>query len=173
KFAVAPKPLTPAVRKGVEYLVRQQQEDGGWNQGGGWRIGNAGGGRVEGKAVEDPSDVGNTCFALLALIRSGSTPVEGQYKDAVAKGLKFILARVEKADKDSLFVTDVKGTQLQSKIGPYVDTFLVNLVLAELKGKAGPDERRLVAALEKTMTKIVKHQAADGNFTGNGGWAPT
>src|SRR5581483_1242547 len=50
--------------------------------------------------------------------------------------------------------------------------FLVNLVLAELKGKAGADEARLVAALEKTMTKIVKHQTADGGFAGNGGWAP-
>ena len=85
------------------------------------------------------------------------------------KGLKFILTRVEKADKDSLYVTDVRGTQLQSKIGPYVDTFLVNLVLAELKGKAGDDEGRLTACLEKTMTKIVKHQTADGGFAGNGG----
>src|SRR5439155_19373248 len=116
--------------------------------------------------------VGNTCFALLALIRAGSTPTAGDHKDAVRKGLKFILTRVEKADKDSLYVTDVRGTQLQSKIGPYVDTFLVNLVLAELRGKAGADESRLVAALEKTMTKIVRHQTAEGGFAGNGGWAP-
>ena len=66
---------------------------------------------------------------LLALFRAGNTPTSGEYKDAVAKELKFILTKVEKADKDSLYVTDVRGTQLQSKIGPYVDTFLVNLVL--------------------------------------------
>jgi hypothetical protein len=174
KTAVTPKPLSPAVRKGLEYLVKRQQEDGGWNQGGGWRTAvNGQGGRVEGKQVEDPSDVGNTCFALLALFRAGSTPTAGEYKDAVARGLKFVLARVEKADKDSLYVTDVRNTQLQSKIGPYVDTFLANLVLAEMKGKAGPDEPRLAAALEKTMTKIVKHQTAEGGFAGNAGWAPT
>src|SRR5262249_14443066 len=115
----------------------------------------------------------NTCFALLALIRAGSTPAEGDHRAAVQKGLRYILGRVEKADKDSLYVTDVRGTQLQSKIGPYVDTFLVNLVLAELKGKAGADEARLVAALEKTMTKIVRHQTADGGFANNAGWAPT
>jgi uncharacterized protein YidB (DUF937 family) len=174
KFAVTPKPLSPAVKKGLEYLVKNQQEDGGWNQGGGWRTAVSGqGGRVEGKNVEDPSDVGNTCFALLALIRAGHTPTEGEYKGAVAKGLKFILTRVEKADKDSLYVTDVRNTQLQSKIGPYVDTFLVNLTLAELKGKAGADEQRLIGALEKTMNKIVKHQTAEGGFAGNAGWAPT
>ncbi|MDB5305920.1 MAG: hypothetical protein JWO38_122 [Gemmataceae bacterium] len=174
KTAVAAKPLSPTVKKGLEYLVKNQQEDGGWNQGGGWRTAVSGqGGRVEGANVEDPSDVGNTCFALLALFRAGNTPTEGEYKEPVAKGLKFILTRVEKADKDSLYVTDVRNTQLQSKIGPYVDTFLVNLVLAEMKGKAGSEEKRLTTALEKTMNKIVKHQTAEGGFANNGGWAPT
>ena len=174
KTAVTPKPLSPGVKAALAYLVKNQQDDGGWNQGGGWRTNAQGGGaRVEGKAVEDPSDVGNTCFALLALFRAGSTPAAGEYKDAVAKGLKFVLTKVEKADKDTLYVTDVRNTQLQSKIGPYADTFLVNLVLAEMKGQAGPDEKRLTAALEKTMNKIVKHQTAEGGFANNGGWAPT
>ena len=82
------------------------------------------------------------------------------------------MARIEKADTDSLYVTDVRNTQLQSKIGPYVDTFLANLLLAELKDKAGEQNKSLVAALDKTMKKIVKHQGADGNFAGNAGWAP-
>ena len=98
---------------------------------------------------------------------------EGEYKENVKKGLAFVILKVEKADKDSLYVTDVRNTQLQSKIGPYVDTFLVNLVLAEFRGKSGDQEKKLVVALEKTMTKIVRHQTADGGFAGNGGWAST
>ncbi|MBA4062307.1 MAG: hypothetical protein C0501_01110 [Isosphaera sp.] len=172
EFAVKPKELSPAVKKGLEYLVKGQQDDGGWNQGGGWRN-NTGGGRVEGKNVEDPSDIGNTCFVLLALLRAGNTATEGEYKDAVKKGLKFVITKVGKADTESLYVTDVRGTQLQSKIGNYVDTFLVNLVLAEYRGKSGDQEKELVAALEKTMTKIVRHQTADGGFAGNQGWATT
>lgn len=172
EFAVKPKDISDAVKKGLEYLVKGQQEDGGWNQGGGWRN-NTAGGRVEGKEVEDPSDLGNTCFALLALLRAGNTAADGPYKDAVKKGLKFVVAKVERADKDSLYVTDVKGTQLQSKIGQYVDTFMANLVLAEYRGKCGDQEKAVAAALEKTMTKIVKHQTADGGFAGNAGWAPT
>jgi hypothetical protein len=128
---------------------------------------------VEGNNVDDPSDVGNTCFVLLALVRAGSTATDGEYKDAVQKGLKFVINTVEKSNSDSLYVTDVRGTQLQSKIGQYVDTFLVNLTLAEFRGKAGDQEKKLMAALEKTMTKIVKHQTADGGFAGNNGWAPT
>ncbi|HEY2910178.1 MAG TPA: prenyltransferase/squalene oxidase repeat-containing protein, partial [Gemmataceae bacterium] len=97
KTAVDPKPLSDTVKKGIDYIVKQQQEDGGWNQGGGWRtaIGPNAGGRIEGKNVEDPSDVGNTCFALLALFRAGSTPTDGPHKANVVKGLKFILTRVE------------------------------------------------------------------------------
>jgi len=171
--AVTPRPLSEAVKRGLAYLVKNQQEDGGWNQGGGWRTAlNGQGGRVEGPKVEDPSDVGNTCITLLALIRAGSTPVAGEYAANVRKGLAFVLEKVEKADADTLYVTDVRNTQLQSKIGPYVDTFLANLVLAELKGKGGDLEKRLVAALDKTVAKIVKHQGKDGQFAGNGGWAP-
>ncbi len=173
KTAVPPRPLSDAVKKGLEWLVKSQQDDGGWSQGGGWRNQGPNGGRVEGKNVEDPSDVGNTCFALLALFRAGHTTTTGEYKDAVARGLRFVLARVERAETDTLYITDVRGTQLQGKIGPYVDTFLVNLVLAEMRGTAGPDEARLVAALTKTMNKIVRHQGADGGFANQGGWAPT
>ena len=43
----------------------------------------------------------------------------------------------------------------------------------EYRGKSGDQEKALVAALEKTMTKIVRHQTADGGFAGNAGWAPT
>lgn len=172
---VKPKPLSEQVKKGLAYLINQQHPDGGWGQGGGWRQDVKGGGRVEGPEVADPSDLGNTCIAVLALLRAGHTPKEGEYAKNVARAVDFILSRVEKADKDSLYVTDVRNTQLQSKIGPYVDTFLAQLVMAELKGKMPEpkSEKRLVAAFDKTMGKIAKHQKADGNFVNNEAWAST
>lgn len=172
---VKPKPLSDNVKKGLSYLVNQQHTDGGWGQGGGWRQADKGGGRVEGANVADPSDLGNTCIAVLALMRAGSTPKDGDYAKNIAKGVDFILSRIEKADKDTLYVTDVRNTQIQSKIGPFVDTFLAQLVMAELKNKM-PDEKsekRLLAAFDKTMTKIAKHQKADGNFEKNEAWAST
>jgi hypothetical protein len=167
-----PKPLGTEVTKGLAWLAAQQNPDGGWSQGGGWRTVEQGG-RVEGKEVADPSDVGNTAMACLAMIRAGNTPTTGPYAKQLTKGVEFIRNRVEKSDAGSLWVTDVKGTQLQSKIGTYVDTFLSAMVLAEMKGKM-PDadaEKRLVAALDKNIAKIEKNQGENGLIAGNAGWA--
>jgi hypothetical protein len=171
--AVKAKPLSAGVDKGLAYLVNQQHSSGGWNQGGGWRNDLKAGGRIEGANVADPPDVANTCIATLALLRAGHTPHDGKYANHVARAVDFICTNVEKADSKSLYVTDIRGTQVQGKIGPYVDTFLSSLVLAELKGKM-PDEKsekRLIAALNKTIGKIEDNQKADGTFAGNTGWA--
>lgn len=172
-LAVKAKPLTAAVEKGLAYLVNQQQESGGWGQGGGWRN-DVQKGRIDGGNVNDPPDVANTCIATLALLRAGHTPREGKYAKNVARAVDFICTNVEKADAKSLYVTAVRGTQVQGKIGPYVDTFLTSLVLAELKGQMPQEkgEKRLVAALNKTIGKIEDNQKADGTFVGNDGWAP-
>jgi hypothetical protein len=168
--AVTPKPLGESAKKGLEYLIKQQNANGGWGQGGGWRVGGQG---IDGVEGLDPPDVGDTSIAVLALVRSGSTPKDGKYAKEVAKGVEFICTHVEKSDSQSLYVTDIKGTQIQSKIGPYVDTFLVSMVLAELKGKMADEkgDKMLMAALGKTIAKIEKNQQADGTFAGNNGWA--
>jgi len=170
---VKPKPISPGVQKGLDYLIEMQDASGGWGQGGGWRQSGTGGGRVEGNDAKDRPDLGNTCIATLALIRAGNSPQEGPYAKNVARAVAFICDRVEGADKDSLYVTDVRDTQLQVKIGPYVDTFLAGLVLSELKGKMPADgsDKRLLAALDKTVSKIEKNQKSDGTFAGNNGWA--
>jgi hypothetical protein len=171
--AVEPKALSGDVQRGLEYLVSQQHKDGGWGQGGGWRQNLEGSGRVEGEQVVDPPDLGNTCIATLALVRAGNTPDKGPYAKNVARAVALICNYVERSDEDSLYATDVRDTQLQSKIGRYVDTFLAGLVLSELKGKMPADgsDKRLLAALDKTVRKIEKNQGADGNFAGNTGWA--
>jgi hypothetical protein len=169
---MAPKPLSNAVHKGFAYLIQQQQSGGGWCQGGGWRLGTDGG-RVEGPNVEDPADVANTCVATLALLRGGHTPREGEYTANVRRALDFVVASVERSDDKSLYVTDQRGTQVQHKIGEYVDTFLASMALAEARGQM-PDEAsegRLSAALDKVIAKIEGNQQADGTWSLSG-WAP-
>ena len=172
KCAVEPKPLSEAVKKGLTFLAKGQHSDGGWGQGGGWRTGAKNNGRVEGPNTADPSDIGDTCLALLAFFRAGHTATEGEYKDSVKKGLQFVFERVEKSDGKDLYVTDVRDTQVQSKIGPFADTFLATLMLSELKGHAGPDDARLAKCLDKALDKVAKNQKEDGTYAGNDGWAP-
>jgi hypothetical protein len=167
-----PKPLSDTVKRALDYLAKTQQTGGGWGQGGGWRT-DFRGMRVENVPGPEPADLGNTCIAVLALLRAGSTTTDGPYAKNVAKGSSFILGKVEKSDTRSIVITDVPGTQMHRKIGPFVDTFLTALVLAELRGKMADEkgEQRVTTALNKTVSKIEHNQRADGTFAGNVGWA--
>jgi len=169
---MTPKPISDAVKKGFAFLAGQQHPDGGWSQGGGWRTDREGK-RIDGLNVEDPADVANTCAATLALLRGGNTPREGEYTPQVTLALDFIVGSVERSTAESPYVTDLRGTQIQTKIGPLADTFLASLVLAEAKGFM-PDavsEARLSAALDKVIAKLERHQQANGTWAMDG-WAP-
>ena len=169
-----PKPITEQITKGLAYLAKIQNADGGWGQGGGWRVNTAGGsGRVTADKAEDRSDVGNTCITMMAILRSGSDFRTGSYAEHLRKGAEYIMKTVEAADEDSLFVTDVRDTQLQSKIGRYVDTFLAAQILSEMKGSMDTPEaeERRSKLLDKVVAKIGKNQQGDGAFAGNAGWA--
>ncbi len=166
--AVEPKPITPPVKKGLDWLVEHQLGDGGWGQGDESR--HMGGGA----GLRDKANVADTSVAALALIRSGSTPSTGPYKDAVAKAVRFVRSSVEASDSQSLDVSTIKGTRVQGKLGPNIDTFLASLLLAEVKDRmADPAENRTVeVALNKVLGKIKAHQKADGSWDNQAGWAP-
>jgi hypothetical protein len=165
--AVEPKALSANVRKGLGWLAEHQLASGGWGQGD--ESAQMGGGA----ALRDTPNVADTCIAALALIRSGSTPREGPYKDAIAKAVRFVRSQVEESDSQSLSVTRVQGTRVQQKLGPNIDTFLASMLLAEVKGRMPDDasENGVVAALDKVLDKIKRHQKDDGSFEGEG-WAP-
>ncbi len=166
--AVEPKPITPPVKKGLDWLVEHQLGDGGWGQGD--ESQQMGGGA----GLRDKANVADTSVAALALIRSGSTPSTGPYKEAVAKAVRFVRSSVEASDSESLAVSTIKGTRVQGKLGPNIDTFLASLLLAEVKDRmADPAENRTVeVALNKVLGKIKAHQKADGSWDNRAGWAP-
>lgn len=166
--AVEPKPLSPQVRKGLAWLVEHQLPNGAWGQGQeSVQMGHS----LD--AYKDKGNVADTCIATLALIRAGSTPSSGAYRKQIMKALDFVMKEIEASDADSLSVTSVKGTRVQMKIGPYVDTFMSSMLLAEAKGKMPDDraEKRLRASLDKVLRKIEKNQRKDGTWGGRA-WAP-
>ena len=166
--AVKPKPLSPNVRKGLDWLVEHQHNSGGWGQG--EESQHMGRGMANVKAK---SNVADTCTATLALIRSGSTPSEGSYAQAINRALDFVFSEIEAADEKSLSITSINGTRVQRKLGPHIDTFMASVVLAEVKGHMPNEasEKRLFAALDKVLNKIEINQKDDGTWD-NRGWAP-
>lgn len=148
--------ITPAaaVDKGARWLASVQGADGGWGQDTGHR---------------DRNDVANTAVAALALSRAGK-----QYEPNLERALAFILKRVEASPAAGLAVTDVQGTQIQMKLGPYIDTFLTAMLLAELDGTLSHTalNARVRRALQKVVAKIEDNQQSDGSWNIAGGWAP-
>ena len=166
--AVTPKALSNQVGKGISWILKHQLQNGAWGQG---EEAPSMGGGMQGLA--DKGNVADTCIGALALMRAGSTPTSGPNAGAVLRGLGFVMSEIERSDQDSLAVTSIRGTRVQTKIGPYVDTFLSSILLAEAKGKM-PDassQKRLSAALDKVIHKISKNQRPDGSFEGQA-WAP-
>jgi len=166
--AVAAKPLDRTVENGLSWLLKHQLADGGWGQGEESRQMGRG---MNGMATQ--SNVADTAMATLSLLRAGSTPSTGQYAKNINRALDFVLSEIETADEDSLWITSVRGTRVQGKIGPYVGTFLSAQLLAEVNGQMGSPARnkRVATALAKVLHKMEKNQRDDGGYTGRG-WAP-
>ncbi len=162
------KPISKTVENGLTWLSKHQLAGGGWGQG------DEAAGMGHGMdGMRDQSNVADSSMALLAFLRAGHTPNRGAHRDAVKKGIDYVIAEVESSDSDSLYVSSVRGTRVQAKIGPYADTFAALMVLSEARGtmRDGPANARLDAALKKVVRKIERNQRQDGTWEG-GGWAP-
>ena len=165
-----PKPLSDQVKKGLDWLASQQLDSGGWGQGE-ESAQMRGKGNQKNKLADTPN-VGDTCAATLTLMRSGSTPSSGTYDVNIRKAVAYVCESIEAADSKSLYVTEIRNTRLQSKLGTYVDTFLAAQMLSEVKGKMASDKanERVDACLDKVIEKIESHQNEKGKFGGQG-WA--
>ncbi|MFN0167360.1 MAG: prenyltransferase/squalene oxidase repeat-containing protein [Bryobacteraceae bacterium] len=159
-----------AVARGAAWLASVQGNDGGWGQDGGARVFVRQGERLESQA----NDVANTAVAVSALLRAGSKPTSGPHQAHIRRGIEFILRSVEASPADGLAVTTVQGTQIQRKLGPFIDTFLTSRLLSEVDGTMGAADAnaRVRKALEKCVRKIEANQLQDGSWNLSGGWAP-
>jgi hypothetical protein len=163
-----PAKMAGFVNKGITWLIAAQHSDGGW-----------GGGSHANQQDRDPhhaqTDPGTTAFTLLSLLRAGHTPSAGEYKDQVRRGLEYLITVVEKSPAEGPRITDISGTQPQSKLGQLVDTPLTAQYLAraiEMLAKDDSLYKRADAALDKCLAKLEASQEQDGGWGQGGGWAP-
>jgi squalene cyclase len=163
-------PVDDAVSRGLRWLVSTQGKDGGWGQDGGETSYVRQGEHLESTG----NDVANTAVVAEALLHTGSTPTQGPYREQIARAVEFVLKHVEQSPADGLAVTDLRGTQIQRKLGPYIDTFMAAKLLAELDGDMASQQTntRVRQNLQKCVAKIEKNQLKDGSWNIAGGWAP-
>src|SRR4029453_18410225 len=121
--APAPQPVSTAVDKGARWLASVQGADGGWGQDGGEASAARPGERLESSGHE----VANTAVPARALLQAGR-----QYDPQVERALAFGLQQIEASPADGLAITDRQGTQIQRKLGPYIDTFLSSMLMSKM-----------------------------------------
>jgi Squalene-hopene cyclase C-terminal domain len=170
-FGWAAKPTAPeAVQKGLKWLVSTQGRDGGWGQDGGETSFVRTGERLE----HSGNDVANTAVAVLALLHAGHSPERGIYAAHSRRGVEFILKSIAQSPDSGLAVTNVRDTQIQRKLGPFIDTFLSSMLLSELDTRIQDPNlaARVRAGLQKCVNKIQQNQQSDGSWNSSGGWAP-
>jgi hypothetical protein len=133
--------------------------------------------------------VAHTSLAALALLRMGHAPGNGKHAKTVEQGILYVCTQVEKADKDSLWVSNLQklaavpgapnfgplgapgyAVYIHIKLGRHIDTILALNLLAEAKGRMADDKgnERVAAALEKLLAKIVRNQREDGTWLTEG-----
>ena len=164
--AVKAAPVAPFVNNSLEWLVKAQFSNGGW-----------GSGSHAAQHVKDPSkvaiDPGTTAFAAMALMRSGSSLTEGPYHKNVSQALEYLLDLTEKADASSPYITTVRGTQPQRKLGQNIDASMMVQFYSRVLPLVEEDLElwgRVKGAMNKCVKKIQGSQQADGSQN-SGTWA--
>lgn len=97
---------------------------------------------------------------------------KGNYSKNLKEAIKYLLETVENTPKDSPYITEARGTQIQSKLGQNIDAaltaqFFSNLLDRKLKGI---DKKRVERCLDICVSKIQKGTDAKGKQEG-AGWA--
>ncbi|MBT8262575.1 MAG: hypothetical protein KJO05_07115 [Bacteroidia bacterium] len=157
--------LMLSVRDGLSWLAEAQLPNGGY-----------GAGSHSAQHVRDPhavkADPATTAMVAQAFLRSGTTIKSGKYAKNLKDAIDFLLETVESAPKKSAFITDVRGTQIQTKLGENIDAVLTAQLLSNLldRNLKGIDKKRVERCLDICVGKIEAGTDATGRQSG-AGWA--
>lgn len=152
------------ISKGEEWLIQAQNADGGW-----------GAGSRNNQSERNPhavsSDPATTAMSAMALYRCGHSMEKGQHKETLKKSVLFLLNEIEK-NQNSPYITQIRGTQIQGKLGEHIDAILTlqffNQLLPTLND--GSMKKRVKDGIQVCVDKIEKSMGDSGKV-GSSGWA--
>ena len=157
-----------SLKKGLVWIASAQLNNGGW-----------GAGTHSRQDVRDPhavpADPATTALVGMALLRNGNTLTKGKYAENLKKALDFLLEAVENTPEQSKYITNLKATQPQTKLGQNIDAILTMQFFTNIISKIDKKDcsciERIEKALDKCVHKIQQAQDVDGGIR-DGGWAP-
>lgn len=152
--------LKNGIQSGEKWLVTAQNNDGGWGAGS-----HSNQGEMNPHAVK--SDPATTAMAAMALYRMGYTTTKGPYKKQLSAALDYLLQQVE-SNQNNKYITQVRGTQIQRKLGENIDAALTLQFLNQVAEK-NPSQR-VEKAIQICVDKIEKSYDQNGKVNG-AGWA--
>lgn len=157
--------LNMSVRDGLNWLSDAQLPNGGYGAG----SHNA---QSERNPHAVPADPATTAMVAQAFLRSGTTLKKGQYANNLKKAINYLLETVENASKKAVYITEVRGTQIQTKLGQNIDAVLTAQLLSNLldRNLKGVDKKRVIRALDICVAKIEAATDSFGRQKG-AGWA--
>lgn len=162
-----PEKVLAAIEKGLKWVSKAQHQNGGWGAGSHSR-----------QNVMDPlavnPDPATTAMVAMALLRNGNSLHEGDYSAQLNRALVFLMNTTEEfEDPQFLSNTNESGTQIQTKLGQYIDVVLTAQFFSDVIDEAANDpalEDRIRSCLYICVTKIQQTQDEDGSTRGSG-WA--
>ncbi|MEM6359228.1 MAG: prenyltransferase/squalene oxidase repeat-containing protein [Bacteroidota bacterium] len=163
---IVPEEAKGSIDKGLTWISQAQHPNGGWGAGSHRRQD-----VLDPHAV--PADPATTSMVAMALLRTRNTLSEGEFSHHLNKALNFILTTVESTPVSQIKITDLSGTQIQTKLGDNIDAALTAQFLANMLDKIEEDnplKERVEKALKTCVNKIQRAQDLDGSIKGSG-WA--
>ncbi len=158
--------VRPSIERGLEWIIKAQQPNGGWGAGSHYR-----------QDVMDPhavpTDPATTAMVAMSLLRTGSRLDNGPHSTSLSRALEYMLKEVENTPDSRPTITDQTGTQIQTKLGSNIDAvlalqFLTNMM--EYTPEESENHSRIVKAMNVCASKIQSQQTTSGNISGSG-WA--
>ncbi|WP_353779049.1 hypothetical protein [Winogradskyella sp. 3972H.M.0a.05] len=157
--------LSIAVNDGLEWISKAQLPNGGF-----------GAGSHNAQHVRDPhavkADPATTSMVVMSLLRSNISLKDRDYGETLKKAINYLLETVENTPEDASYITTIRGTQIQSKLGQNIDAVLTaqlfsNLISRDLRGL---DKKRIERCLDICVAKIQQGTDNQGRQKG-AGWA--
>ena len=161
-----PEKVLVSIDRGLSWIATAQNKNGGW-----------GAGSHSKQDVRDPhaveADPATTAMVSMALLRSGTTLIKGEYSTQLRRALNYLLEATENSSRDSYNITQQTGTQIQTKLGANIDVILTAQFLSNVLDYADHDaalKQRVQKNLNTCVAKIQRAQDSNGNIAG-AGWA--